>query len=129
VIQPDGHLTGEGIPEGILAVRLEPEVMLPAVGQGAVGIEIRDQDEPIASICARLNHPETHASVLAERAFLRGMGGGCQSPVGAHAEVRGGLIGLRAISFLGGMVRQGQASGSVDEAEALGRQLAAELRG
>jgi hydroxymethylbilane synthase len=128
-IQPDGRLTGDGIPDGILAVCLEPEVMLPAVGQGAIGIETRDHDARVEEICARLDDTETHACVLAERAFLRGMGGGCQSPVGAFAEVKESQIRLRAVSFIGRVVRRGEASRPVAEAERLGQELAAKIRG
>ena len=77
------------MPDGLLATVLDTEVMLPCVGQGAVGIEVRESDERIAAICERLNHFNTRQCVIAERAFLAGMGGGCQSPVAAYAEVGG----------------------------------------
>ena len=77
------------MPDGLLATVLDTEVMLPCVGQGAVGIEIRENDERIAAICERLNHFNTRQCVIAERAFLAAMGGGCQSPVAAYAEVAG----------------------------------------
>ena len=81
-ITPDGKLLGDAVPDGLLATVLDVDVMLPCVGQGAIGIEIRADDERIAKICERLNHFNTFQCVTAERAFLRGMGGGCQSPGG-----------------------------------------------
>jgi len=102
--------------------------MLPCVGQGAIGIEIRAHDERIAKIVARLNHADTFHAVTAERAFLRGMGGGCQSPVGAHAVISGGTISLKAISFRDETVKRGEAKRPIAEAAALGEQIAAELK-
>ena len=55
-VTPEGRLEGEAVPDGLLAAILETEVMLPCVGQGAVGIEMRQEDERIAAICERLNH-------------------------------------------------------------------------
>ena len=102
--------------------------MLPAVGQGAVGIEIREHDARITTICEALNHFNTQQCVLAERTFLTAMGGGCQSPVGAYAVVLGHQIRLRAVSFIGGTVRHADARRVVKEAVALGQQLAAALK-
>ncbi len=73
--------------------------MLHAVGQGAIGIEIRADDERIAKICERLNHFNTFHCVTAERAFLRAMGGGCQSPVAAYAEINGSRVEMRVCRF------------------------------
>jgi len=123
-----GELRGEGVPEGLLAILLEPEDMLPCVGQAAIGIEIRENDERIDAICAKLNHKATFDCVVAERAFLRAMGGGCQSPVGAYAEVVGTKIRLRAVSFIGATVRRAEAKRSIKEATELGQQIAAELK-
>jgi len=67
-----------------------PEVMLPAVGQGALAIETRAGDELVIRDLARLEEPTTRACVNAERAFLKRMGGGCQTPMGAYASVRDG---------------------------------------
>jgi hydroxymethylbilane synthase len=128
-ITPEGRLEGDGVPDGLLATVLDTEVMLPCVGQGAVGIEVREQDERIASICERLNDFNTRQCVIAERAFLAGMGGGCQSPVAAYAEVAGNQIQMRALSFASGPVRHARAKRPIDEAAELGQQLAAELKG
>ncbi len=125
---PDGHLAGDAVPEGLLATVLEPEVMLPCVGQGALGIEIRANDERITTLCERLNHFNTHQCVTAERAFLHAMGGGCQSPVAAYAEIAGGEIRLRAVSFREDGVRRAEGRRAIGEAAALGEQLAGELK-
>src|SRR6185312_10499756 len=79
-IAKDGKLQGDAVPDGLLASVLDLDVMLPAVGQGAIGIEIRAHDERIVKICERLNHFNTFQAVTAERAYLSGMGGGCLSP-------------------------------------------------
>ena len=127
-ITPGGRLEGDAVPDGLLAMILETDLMLPCVGQGAIGIEIREQDERIAAICERLNHFNTHQCVLAERAFLAAMGGGCQSPVAAYAEVIGSKLSMRAISFTAGPVRRAQAARPIQEPVELGQQLAAELK-
>lgn len=127
-IKADGTITGESVPEGLFAAVLDLAAMLPCVGQGAIGIETRANDERIAKICARLNHVETFHCVTAERAFLRGMGGGCQSPVGAHAQICGGKISLKAISFRDEQVKRGEAARPIAEAALLGEQIAEELK-
>src|SRR5271170_2376206 len=127
-IKPDGTLIGDAVPDGLLATVLDLDVMLPCVGQGAIGIEIRADDERIGKIVERLNHFNTFQAVTAERAFLRGMGGGCQSPVGAHAEISGDKITLKAISFRDEMVKRGEAKRPIAEAAQLGEQIAAELK-
>ena len=127
-IHADGTLAGDAVPDGLLATVLDLDVMLPCVGQGAIGIEIRADDERIAKIVERLNHFNTFHAVTAERAFLRGMGGGCQSPVGAHAEIVGDKITLKAVSFRDEMAKRGEGKRPIKEAAALGEQLAAELK-
>ncbi len=127
-INADGTISGDGVPKGMLASVIGLEAILPCVGQGAIGIETRMNDERIAGICAKLNHAETFYAVTAERAFLRGMGGGCQSPVGAHATISGYTILLKAISFRDASVKRGEGKRSVAEAAALGAQIAAQLK-
>lgn len=127
-ITPEGRLKGDAVPEGLLASILDTDLMLPCVGQGAIGIEIRAEDERLAAICARLNHFNTHQCVTAERAFLAAMGGGCQSPVAAYAEVAGDKLQMRALSFAAGPLRRAQASRPLNEPVELGQQLAAELK-
>ncbi|HXT13384.1 MAG TPA: hydroxymethylbilane synthase [Candidatus Angelobacter sp.] len=127
-ISADGKLHGDAVPDGILASVLDLEVMLPAVGQGAIGVEIRANDERISKICERLNHFNTFQCVTAERAFLAGMGGGCQSPVAAYAEVVGEQLRMQAISFASGPMRRAEAKRAIKEAAELGQQLAGELK-
>ena len=127
-VEAAGSLKGDAVPDGLLATILEPDVMLPCVGQGAIGIEIRENDERLATICERLNHYDTFQCVTAERAFLAGMGGGCQSPVAAYAEVIDSKIRMRALSFTDGPVRKAEHSRVLKEAIELGEQLAAELK-
>jgi porphobilinogen deaminase len=128
-ISADGKLVGDAVPDGLLATVLEPDEMLPCVGQGALGIEVREEDGRIATICERLNDFNTLQSVTAERAFLAGMGGGCQSPVAALGEVTGAKLRLRALSFTDGPARRAEATRPLKEAAELGRQLAEELQG
>jgi hydroxymethylbilane synthase len=127
-ILPDGRLAGEAVPPGLLATILEVEEMLPCVGQGAIGLEIRHDDPRIADICEGLNHADTFQSVTAERAFLRGMGGGCQSPVAAYARVHRRKINLRAVSYHGIQPKFGAGEATPSRAAELGRELAEELK-
>jgi hydroxymethylbilane synthase len=127
-IKPDGKLAGDAVPDGLLATVLDLDMMLPCVGQGAIGVEIRADDERIAKICERLNHFNTFQCVTAERAFLRAMGGGCQSPVAAYAEVTGDKISMRAVSYRDEQVKRGEAKRLIAEAALLGEQIAAELK-
>lgn len=127
-ITPEGRLVGDAVPDGLNAVVLDTDVMLPCVGQAAVGIEIRAGDERIEEICRRLNHFNTLQAVTAERAFLSAMGGGCASPVGAYAEVDGEQIKMRVVSFVGSTCKRSAGKRGVKEAKELGEALAAELR-
>lgn len=122
------EITGEDVPSGLLAAAIPVEDMLPCVGQAAIGIEIRENDPRLERICATLNHPETWHCVTAERAFLRGMGGGCQLAVGAYAELDGDRMRLRAVSFLGQKPVRGETSGDCKHAARLGGELADKLR-
>jgi hydroxymethylbilane synthase len=127
-ITSEGRLLGQAVPDGLLATVLDTEVMLPCVGQGALGIEVREGDSQIAAICERLNDFNTMQSVVAERAFLAAMGGGCQSPVAAFAEIDANQIKMRALSFTRGPARRAQGQRAVAEAAELGLQLASELK-
>ena len=127
-INADGTIQGQEVPDGLLATVLGLDEILPCVGQGAIGIEIRANDERIAKICDRLNHADTFHAVTAERAFLRGMGGGCQSPVGAYGEIDGATVSLQAISFRDEIVKSSAASRPIGEAAQLGEAIAAELK-
>jgi hydroxymethylbilane synthase len=127
-IAVDGKITGDAVPEGLLASVVDVETMLPCVGQAAIGIEIRANDERIARICERLNHAPTFQAVTAERAFLRGMGGGCQSPVAAFAEVAGEKILMRAVSFQSSPARSARGESSVNSPDELGAGLASQIK-
>ena len=127
-IASDRSLSGEGVPAGLLATVLSLDEMLPCVGQGALGIEVRDEDQRIQTVCDRLTHFDTQQCAFAERAFLYGMGGGCQSPVGAYAEVAEGRLRLRAKSFVEGPVRIADELGDVAKPVDLGRSVAAKLK-
>ena len=121
-------LSGADVPPDLLATAISVEEMLPCVGQAALGIEIRENDPRLERVCAALNDVATQQSVAAERAFLRGLGGGCQMAVGAYAEVIGEKLRLRAISFLGKNPVRGEKTGQAHEAVALGTALARELQ-
>jgi len=122
-----GQLKGEGVPPGLAATRISVSEMLPCVGQAAIGIEIRENDPRLESICAKLNDAETLTCVTAERAFLSAMGGGCHLAVAAYAQFNGQEVVMRGVSFLGGKPLRGEAKASADSAEKLGTQLAAGL--
>jgi hydroxymethylbilane synthase len=126
-ITDGGQLIGEKVPAGILTAILELDEMLPCVGQAAIGLEVRESDERIAALCRELNDEATFQCVTAERAFLRAMGGGCQSPVAAFARIDGTEIELRVVSFLGKGARRGVGRAAVKDAAALGREVAAQL--
>lgn len=85
----------------VAAVPLEFDAMLPAPGQAAIGLECRSGDRRIAALCARLNHSATFDCVRAERAFLAGFGGGCQSPLAALAQPARAGLSFRAVVFAG----------------------------
>jgi len=127
-IGPDGRLIGHAVPEGLSATLLDLEIMIPCVGQGALGIEVREGDERIAKICERLNDVNTGQCVTAERSFLAAMGGGCASPVAAYAEIVGGQVYMRALSFPDGVIRQAAGTCARENAADLGRQLAEALK-
>ena len=115
-------------PAGLRASLLDPEEMLPAVGQGAVALEIRQGDDRVMEICQALNHYNTHQAVIAERSFLRAMGGGCQSPVAGYARIVGHRVHLLAAAFDGGKPRRTEGARPVREADKLGQEVAARLK-
>ena len=101
---------------------LAPEESLPAVGQGALGIEIRSGNPELAELLAPLNDPETAACVRAERAMSRQLQGGCQAPIGGYAVVRDGQLVLRAfVADLEGIrFYRATAEGALDQPEQVG---------
>jgi hydroxymethylbilane synthase len=110
---------------------LDPSWMFPAVGQGALGLECREQDTAARELLARINDDPTHQAVLAERAMLRELGGGCHVPVGAVSTVQGGELRLRGVVLApdGSRRIESQIVGPVGGAEILGQQLARDLLG
>lgn len=107
-----------------------PETMLPAVGQGALAIECRQDDKEMLDLLALLNDQNTRYAVEAERAFLRSLNGGCQVPMGVYGTVKEGQLHLEALisSLDGAQVYQGHIDGPVEGAEAMGVDLADQLR-
>jgi hydroxymethylbilane synthase len=106
---------------------LPVEIMCPAVGQGALAIQTRDDAGPAQEIVRNLNHPASMTAVTAERALLATLEGGCQVPIGAYAQVDAGTVHLRAIvaSPDGSRMVRGERSGK-DPAKIgvdLGREL------
>ena len=112
-----------------ITARLDTRICLPAVGQGVIGVECRGDDAATLARIAVLEHPATRAAVDAERAFAARLGGSCQSPVAAHAQVDGdalSLVGLVAQPD-GARVLRDSTGGSVREAAAIGERLADRL--
>lgn len=129
-IKPDGAIecTEEvAVPVGLSAVILPLDEVLPCVGQAAIGLEMRQGDPQIERICKAIDHLETHQCVAAERAFLRAMGGGCQSPVAAYAELSEGRLRIRGVSFRSGPAKAAQVFGPTVDPESLGSVLASKL--
>jgi hydroxymethylbilane synthase len=108
---------------------LAPEVMLPAVGQGALGIEHRAGDPQISALLEPLNHSETKIAVLTERAALRTVEGSCQTPVAAYAIREGGQMHVRGLLAEpdGSQLRRAELRVPWPETEALAEAVGAEL--
>jgi hydroxymethylbilane synthase len=106
------------------------EIMLPAVGQGALGIETREDDAETAKLVAALNDAETRACVTAERALLHELEGGCQVPLGAWGRLEKGVLRLEAclLSPDGKECLRGESIGEDDDAEEIGKRLGKILR-
>jgi hydroxymethylbilane synthase len=108
---------------------LAPELCLPAIGQGALGLECRSDDERVQRLLAPLHHPATAIAVAAERAFLVRLEGGCQVPLAAHGRLCGDLLELDGLvaSCDGRELLRGRRRVSKALAEQAGRELAEEL--
>ncbi len=100
---------------------LELDEFLPAVGQGAIGIETRADDTATRALVATIDDPDTATALAAERAFLAVLDGSCRTPIGGYAAVRGGAIRFR------GMIAKPDGSGSFEVVREGGREQAAEL--
>lgn len=112
-----------------ISLVLQPPHFFPAVGQGALGIECRSDDQRTRALLAEISHPPTRSAVVAERAVLRDLQAGCHAPVGVHAEVAGDDLSLTAVVLsLDGVTRlKASASGLIHEAEPLGSHVAQQL--
>jgi len=111
--------------------RLEPEVMFPAAGQGALGIEIRADDAETAAVLAFLDDAKTRFAVTAERVGLAGLGGGCQVPIGIHCRTMGDgryeILGAVADPAGERVIRSRAIGNDGDDAESLGQAIASDL--
>jgi hydroxymethylbilane synthase len=108
---------------------ISPEISLHAVGQGALGIECRIDDQEVLAVLKSLEHPATTARCIAERSFLRSLEGGCQVPIGVNTTIEGDnltLIGMVA-TLDGQTLIKNQVTGAATAAEQLGKDLAMAL--
>jgi hydroxymethylbilane synthase len=103
--------------------------MLPAVGQGALCIEIRQNDPLVEPVVATLEHPQTREIVLGERAFLNRLEGGCQVPIAAHGTIHKNAFTLTGLvaTVDGNTLLKETLSGSEDSSEIIGTNLAGRL--
>lgn len=120
--------------ENMVTELMPEDLMIPAIGQGAIGIETRVDDDFINEIIKPLNHEETAICVLSERAFLSVMGGGCQVPLACHAKIikSDGASFIKISAMIGdpeGKIPaiRGFREGSISQAQMLGAELAEEL--
>jgi len=112
--------------EGQVTEVIPADVCLPAVGQGALAVEARSGDAEAIALAQLCDHPPTHQAAVAERAFLHGLGGGCQTPIAAWGRLESGrllLDGLVAAPDGSRLVRE-RVAGDPEAAEALGQELA-----
>jgi hydroxymethylbilane synthase len=108
---------------------IKTDVMLPAVGQGALGIETRAENKTVIEIVKSIHHEETYKAVLAERSLLKTLEGGCQVPIGAFAEVTSNGLTIDALvgSLDGSLTFRKKIRGSKNSPEKLGKKLADDL--
>jgi len=108
---------------------IPPQICLPAVGQGAVGIEVRENDKKIIDIVRKIEHRDTTLAVLAERALLKSLEGGCQVPIGAFGVAVQDMLRLEAavLSIDGKDIARANYTGSSKDPEETGVRLAEEL--
>ena len=105
------------------------DILLPAMGQGALGIETRLDDTMIYDFISTLNHEQTHYAVSAERSLVGRLDGGCQVPIGAYARIEKGLITLKGLvaSLDGEVIYKLENAGPVDDAINIGQELGSKL--
>ena len=128
VILASAGLIRLGLSERIASF-IEPEISLPAAGQGAVGIECRVDDQDVHQLLAPLADATTTACVLAERAMNNRLQGGCQVPIGGYAVLRNNEIHLRALvgALDGSAIIRAEGKSAVKNGEELGVQIAEQL--
>jgi hydroxymethylbilane synthase len=109
--------------------RLDPTRMLPAIGQGALALEGRADDDRIIGLCRALSDAQAEATTAAERALLAGLGGSCRTPIAGHAVLREGRLELRGLVGRpdGSELVRDQVEGAANDASALGAELARRL--
>jgi hydroxymethylbilane synthase len=107
----------------------DPQVLVPAIGQGVLAIETHEQNSRVRELVADINHLPTALEIQTERSFLQKLGGGCQVPIAGIARVKGDTIRFTGLvaSVTGQEIIRGEREGSIHEAEHLGSQLAQEL--
>ena len=112
-----------------IRTHLSTDISLPAIGQGAIGIECRKDDKEIEKLIAPLNHSETNTCVTAERAISQTLEGGCQLPIAAYAQLDSDVIHLRSLVGMpdGSKICRSESSGPKTNPIELGREVAAEL--
>lgn len=115
---------------GSITSLIEPDIMLPAVAQGAIGVQCLEKSEHIRQILTRINHPRSHRRVMAERAFLKGLGGNCTTPMGALADYTGeDTLHLEVMLAKedGSRIYRATRSGNASDAQAMGIDAAQEI--
>jgi hydroxymethylbilane synthase len=112
--------------ESRITARLDPEICLPAVAQGVIGVECRVADSRTLNLVTVLDHPKTRIAMQAERAFAHRLGGSCQSPIAAHARLEGPRLRLDGLVAEpdGSRLLRDTVSGASDDPAALGALLA-----
>jgi hydroxymethylbilane synthase len=105
------------------------EMILPAVGQGAMAIECREDDLATLSVISSINHFESDIAVRCERSFLAGLGGGCKTPIAAYARIIDGQLTLegKVLSEDGLLCFEGSSKGSIKKHLEIGSDLANNL--
>ena len=116
---------------GAAAVIIAPEIMVPAAGQGIVGVTVRADDVELRELLAAIEDPEARAVSMAERGLLAALDGSCRTPIGGYARLIDGELRLTGLVARedGSFLLKSHIEGSAREAEALGRALGEELRG
>jgi hydroxymethylbilane synthase len=115
--------------EDRITEKIPVDISLPAIGQGAVGIECRTDDEFTNRLLDNLDHYETSVCVRAERAFLKRLEGGCQVPIAAYAKIKDGAVFIQGLvgSLDGKTLLKSSVQGMPENAESLGTDLAGDL--